>query len=96
MVHMLSLQTSQASATMVALAGLVSSILICNQLGSFNEHCVENLCQAAAIMKGLFGSPGVLPAVGIDLAACLAAAYVVTAQSKHCLHGCPVGVHKLI
>ncbi|KAF6253419.1 guanylate-binding protein [Scenedesmus sp. NREL 46B-D3] len=51
-------QTNQASATMVALAGVVSSLLICNQVSSINENCLDNLFQAATILDHLFGQTG--------------------------------------
>lgn len=51
-------QTAQTAATIVALAGLVSSLLIYNKQGVFDETCVEGLFSAAHIMQKLFETDG--------------------------------------
>lgn len=51
-------QTAQSSATIVSLAGLVSSLLIYNKRGVFDENCVESLFSAAHIMEKLFEADG--------------------------------------
>jgi len=51
-------QTAQASATIVSIAGLVSSLLIYNKRGVFDENCVDGLFAAANIMGQLFEAGG--------------------------------------
>eukprot|EP00775_Hariotina_reticulata_P001183 gene1183-1520_t len=47
-------QTNDSEATLVALAGLVSSLLIFNQNNCFDENAVNSLFQVALIMRDLF------------------------------------------
>ncbi|WIA31084.1 hypothetical protein OEZ86_001111 [Tetradesmus obliquus] len=49
-------QSSQAGSTLVALAGVASSLMIANQFNNLNEDSLGHLSVAAAVMRGLFRS----------------------------------------
>jgi hypothetical protein len=51
-------QTEQSSATIVLLAGLVSSLMIYNKQGTFDENCVKSLASAALILEKLYSAKG--------------------------------------
>jgi hypothetical protein len=45
--------TTQVSSALVSLAGLISSVLIVNQMHAINSHCINGLFNAACILQSL-------------------------------------------
>jgi hypothetical protein len=45
--------TTQVSSALVSLAGLISSVLITNQMHAINSHCITGLFNAACILQSL-------------------------------------------
>jgi len=54
-------QTTEEGTTIVSMAGLLSSMLIYNQLGTFNEKCLDSLLQVAGLMHEIYTQSGIVP-----------------------------------